>query len=655
MPGEFSTGSHELDNVLEELRAGDNVVFYTRDQEDYLPFVSSVLGHLQESPSDLVYVRTTGLMDAMVADVPGVQVLDLASLAGAGDFLLTLEAEMHAIGPRVQYLLEPLSTLGPWIGDETHLRRFFLTTCPLLRQMETVVYWSLLKGAFSPATVATIKDCTQLFLQVDHLDGNLVITPVKVWGRYSEAMFRPHRVSVDSTGLHVHPLPIGVGDPQVYTQALEEKNRELAQVRDALDHSNRELQERNVELAELNERVLEQSRLYQSLRVNLDHLLALFQAGQAIGSSLVVDQVRRAALTAALRLFEASASRLHLNRVDETRRVDIFEGAASEWIGGLAQEPAAKLRKHVKEALEAGSLPLRRATGEVFGSIAMAPITARGQCLGTLEVCAFGTRLDTSESRTLLSYLASEASIALDNAHLYREVEVQGRQLRSFVEDIITHEELDSRRFAFDLHDALVQLIVASYQHLQTAQAWRGRDPGNEEKEIEEGVQLLRRSIYEARRLISQLRPAGLDDFGLVHALRIHAAQLATEADWQVSLDVDPNWTELPPALETALFRIVQEATTNARKYADTPRVEIRLAATADALCVSVRDWGKGFALADVSVVPHKGMHMGLIGIRERARLWGGECNIESQAGEGTRIEVRIPRSRLVGTEESAV
>ena len=80
MPGEFSTGSHELDNVLEELRAGDNVVFYTRNQEDYLPFVSSVVGHLQESPSDLVYLRTTGLMDAMVAGVPGVQVLILPIL-----------------------------------------------------------------------------------------------------------------------------------------------------------------------------------------------------------------------------------------------------------------------------------------------------------------------------------------------------------------------------------------------------------------------------------------------------------------------------------------------------------------------------------------------------------------------------------------------
>jgi signal transduction histidine kinase len=254
----------------------------------------------------------------------------------------------------------------------------------------------------------------------------------------------------------------------------------------------------------------------------------------------------------------------------------------------------------------------------------------------------------------LLSYLASEAGIALDNAHLHREVELQGRQLRFFVENVITTEEQESRRLAFDLHDGLAQMIVASYQHFQTAQAWRQRDPGLEEREIDQGVQLLRRAIYEARRLMSQLRPAGLDDFGLVQALRLYVAQLATDADWHVSLAVDPAWQPLPVALEAALFRIVQEATTNARKYAEAPRVEIQLQAGSEQLCLSIRDWGKGFNPAQVASVPQQGLHMGLIGIRERARLWGGTCVIKSQPGKGTSIEVCIPRSRLQQAREDS-
>jgi len=86
-----------------------------------------------------------------------------------------------------------------------------------------------------------------------------------------------------------------------------------------------------------------------------------------------------------------------------------------------------------------------------------------------------------------------------------------------------------------------------------------------------------------------------LDDFGLVQALRLYVAQLAADADWQVTLDVDPEWTALPSVLEAALFRIIQEATTNARKYADARRVLIQLQADAEQIGVIIRDWGKGF------------------------------------------------------------
>jgi signal transduction histidine kinase len=162
----------------------------------------------------------------------------------------------------------------------------------------------------------------------------------------------------------------------------------------------------------------------------------------------------------------------------------------------------------------------------------------------------------------------------------------------------------------------------------------------------------LRQAIYEARRLIGQLRPAGLDDFGLVHALRLYLAPMATDEGWDVSLDVSPEWPDLPPALQAALYRIVQEATTNARKYAGAERIQVALRALPDELAVSIRDWGRGFDPDMVLAVPEQGLHMGLIGIRERARLWGGRCIIDSQPGRGTTITVTIPRSRALATTE---
>ncbi|NLG52266.1 MAG: sensor histidine kinase [Chloroflexi bacterium] len=662
MPALFSTGSPELDALVETLHAGDNVVFYTHDWQEYLPFVASLLSHIKASSDGFVYVRSQGLLDELVATAPHARVLNIAELNTDGDLVSVLREHVCRLAPQGYYLFEPLDSLLPWLGSEERLRGFFLTMCPLLFQLQSIAYWDLVIGQFSSATVAAIKDCTQILLKVEPLGDDMTISPLKVWGRYSEAMFRPHRATVDGSILRISPQPVPPESQQAYTLALAAKNRELAEVRDMLNQTNRELIQRNQELAVLNERLREQSRLYNSLRVNLDHLLALFQASQVIGSSLVMDQVHRAIVSAALRLFDVSACRLLLHRNNSTECVDISEGMTDEWLLDLDCHPMTLLRDQASRLQQVQSGPLLDDAGRVRGSMAAAPIAARGACLGTLEVYAADARLDTAETRTLLSYLASEASIALDNAHLYREVEIQGAQLRSFVENVITSEEQESRRFAFDLHDGLVQLIVASYQHLQTAQAWHTRESEVEEREMEQGVQLLRRAIYEARRLIGQLRPAGLDDFGLAHALRLYVAQLATEANWQVSLEVDPNWTKLPPALEAALFRIVQEATTNARKYAEAERVEVRLQAGKRELCVTVRDWGKGFDPASVAAVveaasgpsaePKQGLHMGLIGIRERARLMGGHCVIDSEPGKGTCVQVCIPREQATLSPE---
>ncbi|MCD6289927.1 MAG: sensor histidine kinase, partial [Anaerolineae bacterium] len=259
------------------------------------------------------------------------------------------------------------------------------------------------------------------------------------------------------------------------------------------------------------------------------------------------------------------------------------------------------------------------------------------------------TSLASQEARELLDYLASAASVALDNARLLRETEEQKEQLRSFVEESITKEELTSRQIALDLHDGLVQQIIASYQHLQAAQALRNRDPEGERKEIRRGIEILRSAIYEARRLISQLRPAGLDDFGLAHALRLYTAQIAAEENWQLTLDIAPDWPSLPDSYEASLFRIVQEAINNTRKYAAARKVRVRLEVVQDALWVSVQDWGRGFDPNKVQPVLECGSQIGLVGIRERARLLGGECLIESAPGEGTRIVVRVPVPKSQG------
>ncbi|MHB9032813.1 MAG: sensor histidine kinase [Anaerolineae bacterium] len=215
-------------------------------------------------------------------------------------------------------------------------------------------------------------------------------------------------------------------------------------------------------------------------------------------------------------------------------------------------------------------------------------------------------------------------------------------QLREFVEQIIQGEEQGNRRLALDLHDGLVQLMVASFQHLQAAQAWQQRDPALEQKELNQGLAILRQAITEARRLINELRPAGLDEFGLLQAIKLYMAQVEADTGWEICLTIAPEWRRLPADLETSLFRIVQEATTNARKYAQTNRLAVSLGLTVNSFFLEINDWGCGFVPEQVEA-GLSGMHIGLVGIRERARSWGGTCIINSQPGKGTTIRIDFP------------
>ncbi len=126
----FSTGSAELDALLEELRPGDNVVFYTHDPGDYLPFVSVLLGYVRSTSAHLVYARAAGFLDDLVNAIPQAKVLDISGFYSAHEPLKALREAMEDIGPRVYYLFEPLSFLAPWC-DEQAMRDFFLTICPL--------------------------------------------------------------------------------------------------------------------------------------------------------------------------------------------------------------------------------------------------------------------------------------------------------------------------------------------------------------------------------------------------------------------------------------------------------------------------------------------------------------------------------------------
>jgi signal transduction histidine kinase len=212
--------------------------------------------------------------------------------------------------------------------------------------------------------------------------------------------------------------------------------------------------------------------------------------------------------------------------------------------------------------------------------------------------------------------------------------------LAETVEKLVFAQEQERRIIAYDVHDGLAQLIVSAKQHLDTCEDLWQTDPERAVRELDRGLDRMGRAVIEVRRLLTALRPSLVDPIGLVPAVRASLDELGREAGWAVTLTDNLENARLPAAVETSAFRIVQEALANALKYSQTSRVDVELRREGDSLYVTVIDHGVGFEGAP-GETPGRGL--GLLSMRERARLLGGECVIESAPERGTRVQACLP------------
>lgn len=220
----------------------------------------------------------------------------------------------------------------------------------------------------------------------------------------------------------------------------------------------------------------------------------------------------------------------------------------------------------------------------------------------------------------------------------WRQKTAHEEALARLVEQVVVAQEEERRRVAYDVHDGVAQLIVSAKQHLDTCADLWSRLPARAASELATGRDRLGRALVETRRVLVALRPSAIAADGLVGALRKSLDEMAQEAGWSVSLRADVGQARLPSAVETAVFRIFQEALANAARHAGAPRVDVDLRRDGSWLVLDVRDHGHGFVV--------DGDHrrgLGLSSMQERARLLGGSCVIESAPRLGTHLVVRLP------------
>ncbi len=278
--------------------------------------------------------------------------------------------------------------------------------------------------------------------------------------------------------------------------------------------------------------------------------------------------------------------------------------------------------------------------GEDYASMVSVPmLIPRGKrVIGVLNVHSKAPRDYGSYDLALLTQVANLMARAIENARLYQRLAEREEMLESFATRTIEAQEHERRRLAGEIHDGISQRLISLWYHLLAAEdAATAANPEVVGRELAVAKELVTAALEEARGAIVGLRPTTLDDLGLGPSLESLARSLPVK---EVAVDLET--VELPPHVEVALYRIVQEAFQNVVKHADATRVELRMHRDDDGVRLRVADDGRGFA----DDAPGDGGHRhtyGLLGIHERAELIGAKVTVRSRPDRGTTVEVLLP------------
>ena len=283
-------------------------------------------------------------------------------------------------------------------------------------------------------------------------------------------------------------------------------------------------------------------------------------------------------------------------------------------------------------------------SGEGIRAFASVPMKSREKVQGVMAIGSHQVHPFGPEAVWLYTAIAHQIGMAVENARLFEQVQAGREQLARLTRRLVSAQEGERAWLARELHDELGQALTAIGFDLEMVA--RELPPVLAPKIVErltEARSLTARADERVSELALDLRPDMLDDFGLVPALRWYANKWAKRLNIEVKLEVTDWEQRLPPEIETALYRIVQETLTNVAKHARATRVRIGLERRESTVLAFVEDDGQGFEVERVTGRRGPKRGAGLLGIRERVAFLGGNLHIQSRPGQGTRLSVEIP------------
>jgi PAS domain S-box-containing protein len=364
--------------------------------------------------------------------------------------------------------------------------------------------------------------------------------------------------------------------------------------------------------------------------------------GIALSAETNLTRALEVCLDAALKASQMDCGGIYLVNEKGGAELAVHAGLPTEFVESQAHLDDDELRRqliHEGDPIYLTSHEVAESVRDFIASadfqvVAILPVRHDGRTVACLNTASLQCDTISTAARDALEGIAAQIGTAIERIGAVEKL----REEQRFLKQVLDLQERERRLVAYEIHDGLAQQLTGGIMQLQALRLLQDRHCEQAEDDFDTLEQLLSDGLAEARSLIAGLRPMILDELGVVaaidHLIHEMVRREALEIDFVYEEDID----RLVPPLETAVYRVVQEALNNARRHSESESILVELTVRGNRVRVAVEDWGVGFEPKEVQE-----MRFGLRGIKERARLLGGRAHVDSAPGLGTCISVDLP------------
>lgn len=418
---------------------------------------------------------------------------------------------------------------------------------------------------------------------------------------------------------------------------------------------------------EIRRNVSAERRLEKQIIIHHNHLDAISKISSAVSGLRDLRRILETALDTILDIYTGCIGGIMLYyEKDSTLRYEVIRGLAlSLFEGKEVKEGEGISGKVLRDGMprlisdleREGMENLKSFLDEGVRSFMSVPLKTKEKVVGVLNVMSNRANRFTREDMYLLSSVGHQLGMAIEQARLNERLRNARERYRKLLEVAISIQEEERKRIARDLHDETSQNLTALALNLEAIKEMI-EDEGltKEVKElIKKSHSIAISASVELSKIIRELRPTLLDTLGLGAAISHLVDSNLRSKNIEATVEFAGAEGRLSPDVELALFRITQEALSNIVRHSKAQKARISLECDQDGCKLVIEDDGVGFNVSEIKTIDEGGRGAGLFGMKERVRLVGGRCNIDSEPGKGTRINVYVPREKVTGDEDKDI